>query len=356
MRAGRIGATVVGCGTIAAEYVATLAEYEEIEIRGVTDLDPRRSALLAGKYDLRCYDSIDDVLSDPAVELVINLTPPKAHGVVVERCLASGRHVYTEKPLALDRDEARALADLADQRGVRLACSPATFMGEAQQTAIKLLRDGAIGTVRVIYAEAHGGMIESWHPDPSPFYEIGPLLDLGPYALTIATSLFGPVRRVVGYGTVVKGERVADGTSFRVGAPDFVVLLAELASGPILRLTATFYVGHTSAQRGIEFHGDQGSVSLDSWERFDATVTHTPLDDEPRVVPHLRPPYRGTEWGRGALDLARAIRDGRPHRASARHAVHIVDVLLAGRQSYETGAPVEVSSGFDLPAPMEWAC
>src|SRR5262249_7909968 len=155
------------------------------------------------------YRGMDELLADARVDIVVSLTPPATHGDVVEQCLSAGKHVYTEKPMTLDPAQAFALVDLAEQRGLRLASAPATFMGEAQQTAMKVVRDGGVGTVRVVYAEANGGMLESWHPEPWPFYEIGPLYDLGPYPLTIATSLFGPAIRVISYARLVKPHRRA---------------------------------------------------------------------------------------------------------------------------------------------------
>ena len=181
--------------------------------------------------------------------------------------------MHTEKPVALRYDEARELVELAQRTGRRLSCSPATLLGEAQQTAWKLVRDGALGHVRVVYAEANWGRIESWHPTPQSLYAVGPLVDVGVYPLTILTAMFGPVRRVVAYGATLEPDRTTlAGEPFLLAAPDFIVSLLELDGGVIVRLTTTFWVRH-GRQRGIEFHGADGrSLHLASFLEFDSAL------------------------------------------------------------------------------------
>ena len=190
------------------------------------------------------------MLADDRVETVVNLTVPQAHAEVTAACLEAGRHVHSEKPLALTHAEAQELVELAARRGVRLSSSPATLLGEAQQTAWKLVREGAVGTVRVAYAEANWDRLERWHPDPRSLYAVGPLVDVGVYPLTIVTAMFGPVRHVHAYGTTIEPERVLlDGTAFEPQSPDFIVAVLELADGVVVRLTASFYVGPVEAAR-----------------------------------------------------------------------------------------------------------
>ena len=146
---------------------------------------------------------------------------------------------------------ARSLVELAAERGLRLSCSPITFMGEAQQTMWRLVETGAIGAVRVAYAEVNWNRIESWHPRPEPFYRIGPFADVGVYPLTILTAIFGPARRVTAFGTVVYPNRITmDGEPFTPEAPDFGVAVVELESGTVVRLTANFYVAVTRSRAG----------------------------------------------------------------------------------------------------------
>ena len=346
---------LVGCGNIAERYAARIAEAEQLELVGATDLLPERAVALAAAFGGTAYASLDALLADDRVDTVVNLTVPHAHAAVTAASLEAGKHVHTEKPVALRHDEARELAALASRLGRRLSCAPATYLGEAIQTAWKLVRERAVGTVRAVYAEANWGRIESWHPSPETLYAAGPLIDVGIYPLTALTVIFGPVRRVVAYGTILEPDRVTrDGVSFRLATPDFNVAVLELEADVVVRLTATFWVG-AGRQRGIEFHGDRASLYLAAWAESDSRL-ETSVDGETYTgVPLVREPHRGIDWNSALIDLAEAIEEGRPHRASAEHAAHVVEVLNAVDESRERGGAVEIRSDFARPAPMEWA-
>jgi predicted dehydrogenase len=352
-----VNVALVGCGNIAERYAARIAEEETLTLVGVTDTVMERAEALAQAFGAKRYENLENLLDDDAVEVVVNLTVPSAHASVTSAALRAGKHVHTEKPLALGHDEASELAALARGLDRRLSCAPATLLGEAQQTAWKLVRDGAVGEVRVVYAEANWGRIESWHPTPQALYAVGPLIDVGVYPLTILTAIFGPVRRVWAYGTTLERDRVTlAGEPFVVGAADFIVAVVELAGGVIGRLTTTFWV-KLGRQRGLEFHGEDGrSLHLDSFMEFDAGLAlSTDGGDSYTRVPPVRKPFAGIDWVRALVDLDEAVAEGRPHRASAEQAAHVVEVLEAVGRSYAEGGAVEVSSEFVPPAPMDWA-
>jgi len=299
---------------------------------------------------------LDDVLADPAVDLVVNLTIHHAHPDVITACLDAGKDVYSEKPLALSYDAARALVERAEAKGRRLACAPITFMGEAQQTAWRLIREGRIGTVRAVYAEVNHGRIETWHPNPAPFYDVGPLFDVAVYPLTILTTIFGPARRVLAHGQVLYPDRVTvDGTPFHVSTPDYSVAAIEFGSGPIARLTTNFYVGSHSKQKGIEFHGDLGSIYLGHFSNFAAAVEHADYGGEYAPAPLVKEPYEGTEWSRAVEEMADAIAAGRPQRATGAQAAHVVEIISAIHASIDSGQPQDLTSTFAPPPPMDWA-
>ncbi|WP_336206243.1 Gfo/Idh/MocA family protein [Nonomuraea sp. LPB2021202275-12-8] len=351
------GVAVVGCGNIAQAYARQLAGYPEIDLLGVQDVDGARAEALAATHGVRAYGSLEELLADPGVDIAVNLTAHRAHYEVIRRCLEAGKHVHSEKPLALTHAEAAELVELADKRGLRLGGAPATFLGEAQQTALKLLRDDAIGKVRLVYGEVNWGRIEVWHPDPVGFYEVGPLFDVGVYPLTMATAALGPARRATAFASVVQPHRERlDGRPFTITTPDYVVASVEFDGGVLLRLTCDFYVdGHNTHQHGLEFHGDGGSLLLHSWHDFDSDLEIGAFREPLRPVPPVREAYRGVEWGRPVRDLAAAIREERPHRATGEQAAHVVEILCAVRQSYETGRPVDLVSSFVPAAAMEWA-
>ena len=346
---------IVGCGNIAGPYARTIKPYPELELMGATDIDLSRAQALVDENGGRVYANLDEMLADPDIDLIINLTIHHAHPAVITQCLNAGKHVHSEKPLALTYAEAKALVELADAKGLRLSCSPITFMGEAQQTAWKAIRDGKLGTVRVVYCEVNWGRIESWHPNPGPFYEVGALFDVGVYPLTLATTFFGPARKVTAYGTVLHPDRVTkEGIPFHIDTPDWVVAAVELENGTVIRLTTNFYVGNHSKQKGLEFHGDVGSLFLGSFQDFHADVEYSEFRGTYAPVPYVREPYQGIEWGRCVVEIAEAMAEGRPQRATGAQAAHVVEILCAIQQSYTEGRPVDVTSNFPPPWPMAW--
>jgi predicted dehydrogenase len=347
---------IVGCGDISRRYARRIAETDGIELAGATDAAPGRADALVAATGGASYPTLEALLADDAVDAVVNLTPALAHATVTRTALEAGKHVHTEKPLALTHAEAQELVDLAERRGVTLSCAPATLLGEAQQTAWKLLRGGAIGTPRVAYAEANWGRVESWHPSPATLHSVGAIVDVGIYPLTMLTAIFGPVRRVHAYGATVKPDRAArDGAAFRVETPDLVVAVLELAGGVVVRLTASFYV-EPGRQRGIEFHGDDAMLHLASWAEFDSRLELGTNGESYAPVELVREPYRGIDWGRALVELRDAVAGGREPRTSARHAAHVVEALEAiDRSRRAGGGALDVTSEFAAPAPMEWA-
>lgn len=352
----KIGVGIIGTGNIAAPYITDLLTYPEIQVCGVSDIDAERAQTFAAEHGVLAYDSTEDLLNDAHVQIVANLTAHFAHKVITEQALKAGKHVYSEKPLALTSDEAWGLVHLANEHGLRLACSPFTVIGEAAQTAWKLIRDGRLGNVRVIYGEVNWGRIESWHPAPIPFYEVGPLADVGVYILAIVTAIFGPVRSVFSYGTVLQPQRVTkDGQPYTLTTPDWIVTILELEAGIQVRLTTDFYVSNkTTRQTGIEIHGDAGSLHLDSFLAFDSRVAYAPFGEPLEPIELVRQPHEGIPWGRGIHELVMAIQQDRPHRFSGEQAAHIVDVLSAAAASQHSGQPVEISSSFAPPPPATW--
>ncbi|HEX6789655.1 MAG TPA: Gfo/Idh/MocA family oxidoreductase [Gaiellaceae bacterium] len=347
---------IVGCGNIAYRYAQDIAASPRLSLVGATDLDPARAERLVQTHGGRAFATLDELLAVESIETIVNLTVANAHVAVSRAALEAGKHVHSEKPLALTYADARELVELADRRSVRLSAAPTTLLGEAQQTAWKLVRDGALGRVRVAYAEANWGLLESWHPDPRGLYEVGPLADVGVYPLMILTALFGPVRRVQGYATTLVADRLRkDGRPFRVDAPDFCIVTVELEDGVVARLTTSFYVP-PSKQRGLELHGDDGSLYMPTWSDFDSRLELQPRGGDYAVVAPLREPHAGIDWSRALVDLADALDEGRLHRSTGEHAAHVVEVLEASRLSVEQGgSAVDVLSGFRRPEPFGWA-
>jgi predicted dehydrogenase len=352
------GIGIVGTGNIAGGYARDIETHPEIRLVAVTDLDPDRATTFAAANGCRAHRDLDALLADPDVDIVVNLTIHHAHFEITRQALEAGRHVYSEKPLALRSEEARELLALAGAHGLRLGCSPSTFLGEAQQTAAAWIQAGRLGPVRAVYADVSWGRIETWHPAPAPFFDVGVMADVAVYPLTLATAIIGPARGVRAWGWDLVPDRVAlDGSPFRIGSPDLVVAAIELDGGVVMRLTASFYVGRPAKhQGGMEFHGDAASLALDSFQAFDAAVEVGPYDGTYEPVAHVRPPFHGTAWARGVAEMAAAITEGRPHRATAERAAHVVDILEAAAASMAAdGRRIEVPSTAEVAPLLPWA-
>jgi predicted dehydrogenase/sugar phosphate isomerase/epimerase len=351
---------VVGCGNIAGQYGEALGRCPEIKILGAQDLDPARARDWVAKHGGQAYATLEAVLADPAVEAVVNLTIQQAHVEVVTKCLEAGKHVHSEKPLAPTYAEAQRLVALAEAKGLRLSCAPVTWLGEAQQTAWKLIRAGRIGTPRVAYATVDWGRIESWHPNPAPFYAAGPVFDVAVYPLSLLTAWFGPVAKVTaGGGVLLPDRRTKDGKPFTITTEDWAAAVLEFAGGLQVRLTANFYVMNaTQWQATLDFHGDEGSINTE-WFAATAPVRLCANGGSYRRVPPVRE-SAGTgrwyvDWAAGVVGLWRGLRTGAPHPTGGAHAAHVVEVMEAVHTALRTGQAVRLVSTFPTPPPQDWA-
>jgi predicted dehydrogenase len=352
----RLGVAIVGCGNIADRYAEDIGRQTHLHLVGVTDLDVEKATGFAEAVGTHAYASLDEVLADDAVAIVANLTSHHAHVPVSKAAIEAGRHVFSEKPIALRAADARKLVRMAERHGVLLGAAPIVGLGELAQTARRWVSDGRLGTVRLAWADVNWGRIEAWHPDPAAFYAVGPLYDVGVYPLTLLTGIFGPVRRVTAdHRRVLAERRTRSGKPFRVEAPDHVVASLELAGGPMVRLTANFYVADPARQRGIELHGDAGSLWLSNWFQFAGTVEHAPHGEPYRPVPLLREPEVELPWAAGLEEIARAAIEERPPAAGGDHAAHVVDVIETILRAGDTGRALPVESTFTSPTAPEWA-
>lgn len=351
----------VGCGNIANAYANSLKTRPElVSIHGATDLAPGRAAEFVQKHGGKVYDSYEALLADPGVDIVLNLTIHQVHFKISKQALLAGKHVWSEKPLTGLPKEAHELVALAKKKKLRLGSSPMTFMGEAQQTAWRLIREGRLGKVRMAYAEMNWGRIEAWHPDPGAFFQqgAGPLFDVGVYPLTVFTTIFGPVKKVQGIAYELLPDRASStGKKFTIGTPDWVLGMLHFAGGVTARLTTSFYSRTKEQQATMEFHGDKAFMHLASSHNFDVGVSILDVGgNEWTPAPLVREPYKGVEWGRGLFDMVESIRDGRPQRATGDQAAHVVEICHSVLASAAKGGKVlPIKSRFKQPVPMEWA-
>ncbi|MFJ2419772.1 Gfo/Idh/MocA family protein [Streptomyces brevispora] len=355
----RIG--MVGAGKISGAYLSTFERLPGIRLTAVTDLDRGRAetAAAAAGADVAVVPTVADLVARDDVDAVLNLTVPAVHAEVALAALRAGKHVYGEKPLAADREEAEAVLEAARERGLRVGCAPDTVLGTGTQAARKAVDDGLIGTPVAATAFMTTAGHEAWHPDPEFYYRPGggPLLDMGPYYLSALVHLLGPVVRVTGASARPRAEREIGsgpraGQRFPVEVDTHVTGILEHAGGALSTLVMSFDIRAARLPR-IEVHGTAASLSVPDPNGFDGLV-EIHRGDGWEALP-VSAGYPGGGRGTGLADLADALAEGRPHRASAELAAHVLDVMLTLMDAAGQGTALSVTSTCERPAPVESA-
>jgi predicted dehydrogenase len=336
----RVG--LLGCGDVAVSYVTSSRAYDSYEIVACAARDASHARAFGDAHGLEPL-GVDELLARDDVDAVLNLTPVDAHHDLTSRALASGKHVYSEKALAATVEQARSLVAQADAAGLRLACAPDIVLGPAYERVRELLpRIGEPVAVKAAFLE---GGPEERHPNPDIFYgpNSGPLLDMGPYYVTAIASLFGPVRRVAGIASTRRPEReIATGPRagerFAVQTATHVAAVLELEGGATADLVTSYEAPGQYVAR-LAVAGTAGTIELPDPNWHGGTIR---LGDEALEVPSTPADFRGP----GVDDLARALAEGRPHRASAELALHILEVLMAIRAACASGMVRDVDRGW----------
>ena len=360
---GRLGVGVIGAGVISQTYLENLTSFPDVDVVAVGDLLPERARAKAEEHGVGAWGTGEDVLAHPDVDLVVNLTIPQVHVEVSRAAVAAGKHVWTEKPLGLDRETTRELLAEADAAGVRIGSAPDTILGPGFQTAKRAIAAGVIGTPLFVQTSFQTQGPDLWHPEPAFLFAqgAGPLMDMGPYYFSALVSLLGPIAGVAARGSRWRTERQIHtgpraGESFPVEVPSTVQVLSTFAGGQ----HGTHLLSFDSAleRHGVvEIHGSEGSIVLPDPNRFDGRIAYvTPLgiirDGMSFEQEWIDIPQEGTVVGRGlgVLDMARAIAEGRPHVATGELGFHVLDVMLSAQQSASTGQYLEIGSSVaDVP-------
>ena len=352
---------IIGCGNISAAYLRTGKTFSILDVAAVADLDASRACARADEFGVPRACSVDELLADPEIQIIVNLTNPQAHTSVSLAALAAGKHVYTEKPLAVVREDGQKTVEAARRAGLRLGSAPGTFLGGGLQTCRKLIDEGVIGepVACSAFMMSHGH--EGWHPDPDYYYQpgAGPMFDMGPYYLTALTTLLGPVTRVAGTAGIQIPERTITsqpkyGQKITVNTPDHVTGTMNFACGAIGTIITTFAAWRSSQLPRIEIYGTGGTLSVPDPNTLAGPVrlclgAGTEWQDVPLTHGHAD---GRNMWGIGVADLAHAIVSGRPHRATGDQAYHVLDLMQAFLDSSASGRHVDISSTFTRPAPL----
>ena len=358
MQDPKVKVGIIGCGNISGAYLRGHKAFSNLEIVAVADLDVARAEAKAEEFGVpKAYD-VQSLLNDAEIEIVINLTIPRAHGPVALQALGAGKSVYNEKPLALSRGEGQHLLEVAAEKNLLVGGAPDTFFGGAFQTARGLIDAGEIGEPVGAFAAMMSRGHETWHPDPDFYYQPGggPMFDMGPYYLTALINLLGPVRRVTGSTRVTFPERTITsqpkhGTVITVNVPTHVVGIMDFAGGAVGTIITTFDVWAANLPH-LEIYGTEGSLSLPDPNGFNGPVRlKRGGESEWQDVPHTHTYY---DPGRsiGVADMAHALRTGQPHRANGEMAYHVLDLMHAFHDASATGHHIEMQSTCKRPEPL----
>lgn len=367
---------IIGCGNISGIYLQNSPAYNGITLKACADMKPEMAQAQASRFGIEAR-SVDQLLASDDIDLVVNLTVPSAHFGVSLAALNAGKHVFSEKPLAVDFAEGRRLVEEAEARGLLLGCAPDTFLGAGGRLARKLVDEGSVGRILsgTAFLMSHG--MEHWHPDPEFFFKPGggPILDMAPYYLGALVNIIGPVKRVSSMSSVGFPERVITtetsprkGERILVETPTHVMALLEFASGAQVTFCMSWDVwkhGHPA----IELYGTEGSLRVPDPNFFGGHVEITERGGDWRAVdssdmPLGAPNWRSPNWAPnapsranyralGLAELASAVLRGTPHRASGRLALHVLEVMHCILEGAATGQPMAITTTLERPAVLE---
>jgi predicted dehydrogenase len=347
---------IIGTGNIAPAYLRGCGKFDFLNVIACADLDRDRARAFADQYHLTPL-SIDALLANPDIDIIINLTVPKAHAEVSLAILEAGKHVYSEKPLAVHTGDGRRILEVARQKGLRVGCAPDTFLGGGLQTGRWVIDQGWIGEPVAASAFMLYRGPDQWHPNPFFFFEkgAGPLFDMGPYYLTALVNLLGSVRQVNASARISFKERIAQhqavqGAKISVETNTHISATLDFASGVVATMLMSFDVwAHTLPK--IEVYGSEGSLSLPDPNTFLGSVqVWRAANKHWQDVPLTH--QSDVERGIGVADMVEAMRVDAPHRASGELAFHVLEVMEAIEQAASQQTHLTIQSQVDRPKPL----
>ncbi|MGI6005952.1 MAG: Gfo/Idh/MocA family protein [Ruminococcus sp.] len=356
----RTAVGVIGCGNVSDIYMRNLGNlFPQLCVTACASRRKKSAEKLAEKYKIPKVCSTEELLEDSKVEVVLNLTTPDAHYEITKKALNKGKHVYSEKPVCLEMEQARELQALTGEKRLRLGCAPDTVLGAAVQTGRKILDEGVIGSPlsASVFFGWHGP--EHEHPNPAFLYQYGagPVFDYGPYYFSALVTLLGPVEMVSAMASRGFKERICTcpgphfGERFPVETPTHVTGTIRFQSGVLASVTISFDIwGHSHPF--IEIYGTEGSLRLPDPDRFGGDVLLLKKgEDQFRKIP-LVPGYEENARGLGLADMVRSIRENQPHRASDTMAVHVLEIMHAFLSSSRRERPVILQTDCERPRIM----
>ena len=353
----KVGIGVIGCGVISGAYLTAAKGFPILDIRGLADMNPAAAEARAKEFGLKAT-SIDALFADPSVEIVLNLTIPKAHVAVGLKALAAGKHVYSEKPLGVAFKDGKKLIDFAARKKLRVGSAPDTFLGGAHQTCRRLIDAGKIGMpvggTATFMCPGH----ERWHPAPDFYYQKGggPVLDMAPYYVTDLVNLLGPVARVMAMTAMPKKRRTITskpraGETIPVEVATHAVGMLQFASGALVQMAMSFDVP-AHRHLPIEIYGSKGTLIVPDPNHFGGEIEFAAAKDQWAKLKTDMPYADGNFRSIGLADMAHALRSKRPHRANGLLALHVLEVMEAFDRSAKSGKAVAITTRPARPAPL----
>jgi predicted dehydrogenase len=348
---------IIGCGNISNAYFNATKRFPVLQVAACADLDIERARAKAEEHGVPKACSPEELLADPDVEIVINLTIPNAHHAVCKAALLAGKHVHVEKPLCITREEGAELLSIARDKGLRVGAAPDTFLGGGHQTVRKLIDDGWIGEPVAATAFMMGRGHESWHPAPEFYYKAGggPMFDMGPYYLTALVNMIGPIRRISGSTRVTFPERLITsqplaGTRITVDVPTHIAGTIDFANGAVGTIITSFDVYGAPTGSPITIFGTEGTIQVPDPNGFGGPVKVKTKRSKEFIEVPLTHGYEQNSRGIGAADLAYAARTGRKHRASGELGYHVLEAMWAFHDSSDSGTHYQMKSTVERPA------
>ncbi|MDR0315292.1 MAG: Gfo/Idh/MocA family oxidoreductase [Treponema sp.] len=351
----RIG--IAGIGKISGIYLNNLTGIfgKRVKLAAVADLLPERAQKAASDYQVSWFKSAAEMVQNPGIDIILNLTQPQFHFEVAMAALQAGKHVYNEKPLCVKREEAAQLIKTAAEKKVRVGGSPDTFLGAGIQTCRKIIDDGLIGRPVAATAFMMSRGPEHWHPSPEFFYKTGggPMFDMGPYYITALVNLLGPVARVsgsahIGLKTRTITSEPLNGTIVDVEVPTHISGTLDFASGAVGTIITSFEV-YSHTLPCIEIYGTDGTLRVPDPNTFGGPVYVRRLREENWTEIPLEKSYSENSRGLGITDMAEAIEENRPHRASAELTFHVLEVMHGIHDASASEKYYKVNSKCDRP-------
>lgn len=360
-----LGIGIIGCGNISTAYLKLAPLFKGLEVRAVADLNMEAAQARAAEFGVAAQ-SVEDLLANKAVDVVINLTIPEAHYPVSRQVLRAGKHVYSEKPLVLTVEQGVELRDLAAGKGLSVGCAPDTFLGGSHQQARALIDEGKLGVITAGSAAIQGHGPESWHPNPEFFYlpGAGPIMDMGPYYIANLINLLGPVRRVGALTssatlTRVIGSGARAGQEIPVKTPSNIRALLEFHSGATIGFDASWDVW-SHKRNHFELYGTEGTLYVPDPNFFGGNLEMAGRDGVIEVVKPWDHPFglANHESNRGPVanyrtaglaDMVASVLEGRDARCSLERTLHGVEVMTACLKSGETGQFVTLTTSCTRP-------